>query len=197
MYSHSRGCYFGLAKACLGPRNPAGWRKSEEHAEKRDRQPLPLPPAPAQRTKTDCGQSICGKSASWFYCILKTKLSACLSFGGHREPHQFPGGGFSGEEKVISRPVPRFRALLATHWAFLLGLVCMSSQGGIASASWAQWTGGSCPGRPISGLATWPRGLVAVWRVWLQTRACLCVSPLWCQPPEGKCGTEKALGPGC
>lgn len=52
MYNHSRGCYFGLAKAHLGLRNPAGWRKGKEHAETRDRQPLSLPPALAQRTKT-------------------------------------------------------------------------------------------------------------------------------------------------
>lgn len=150
-------------------------------------QPLTCP-APAQCTKADCGQSICGKSASWFYCILKAKLVLVFPLGVWREPHQFPDGGFSGEEKVIS-PVPRFRVLLATHWAFLLGLVCMSIKEELHQHHEHSERVALVQEAHL-GLATWPRGLVAVWRVWLQTRACLCVSPLWCQPPEGKCGTE-------
>lgn len=51
-----------------------------------------------------------GELASWFFCVLKIKVSACLFFGGVKENHtSFLEGGSSGEERVIS-PVPRFRA---------------------------------------------------------------------------------------
>lgn len=115
-------------------------------------------PAPAQCTKADCGQSICGNrhlgsTVSW------KQNCVCLSFGGHREPHQFPGGGFS--EKRRSSVLCQDSEFCWQHISLLLGLVCMSSQGGIASASWAQWTGGSVQGGPFLGpgyMASGPGG---------------------------------------
>lgn len=108
---NSRVCYFGLAKAHLALRYPAGRQtEGQGRSQTRKRLPLPLLPALSQHTKTDWRHSMCGKLASWFFCVVKIKISACLFFGGQREPHQFPRGGFSGEERVIS-PVPRFHAL--------------------------------------------------------------------------------------
>lgn len=37
--------------------------------------------------------------------------------GGQRQPHQFPHGGFSGEERVIG-PMPRFRVVWPHTWPF-------------------------------------------------------------------------------
>lgn len=68
------------------------------------------PSTPSRHTQTDRRHSFCGKLASWFYHVLEIKISACLFFGGQREPPRFPQRGFSGEERVIG-PVPRFRAL--------------------------------------------------------------------------------------
>lgn len=103
---NSRVCYFGLAKARLALRYRAGWQmEGQGRYQKPNRLPFPLLPALSQHTKTDWRHSMCGKLASWFFCVLKIKISACLFFGGQREPHQFPRGGFSGEERVLS-PVP-------------------------------------------------------------------------------------------
>lgn len=75
-----------------------------------------------------------GELASWFFCVLKIKVSACLFFGGVKENHtSFLEGGSSGEERVIS-PVPRFRAPVGLTLG-LLDLVCRSQGGGIALAS--------------------------------------------------------------
>lgn len=69
----------GLAESRLGLGYPAGWQTpGRGHAAP------PSAPALSQHTRTDCGHRICTKSASWFSCVLKTKISACLFPGGQR-----------------------------------------------------------------------------------------------------------------
>lgn len=107
---NSRVCYFGLAKACLALRYPAGRQaEGQGRSQTQNRLPLPLLPAfPAHRDRLEA-QHV-WQVGFLVLCVLKIKISACLFFGGQREPHQFPRGGFSGGERVIS-PVPRFHAL--------------------------------------------------------------------------------------
>lgn len=175
---------------------PCRWRKSEEHAEKRDRQP-PLPPAPAQCTKADCGQSICGNRIL-VLLYPETKRSACLSFGGHREPHQFPGGGFSGEEKA-----GQSCAKIPSSVGNTLGL---SPGSGLhvqprrnCISIMSMKNGWLLSREAYFGPGYMASGLVAVWRVWLQTRACLCLSSVmpasWRQVGQSSCTWPRVLKP--
>ena len=134
VYNHSRVCYFGLAKPVWSSGILQGDRQVKGTSRNETGCPSLRPQPTSQCTQTDRRHSICGKLASWFYYALEIKISACLFFGGRREPHQFPQRGFSGKERVHQSCAKASR-FLATHRATPLDLVCLSGEGGMASAS--------------------------------------------------------------
>lgn len=128
VYSHSRLCYFGLAKPAWSSGIPQGdGQKVKGTIRKETGCPSLCPQPSSQCTKTDRRHSICGELASWFYSVLEMKISACVFFGGFEENHtNFLKGAFLGKRGSLG-PTPRLRTvpphtgLLPWIWSACLG----------------------------------------------------------------------------
>lgn len=140
MYNHSRVCYFGLAKPVWPSGVLQGDRQKVNGTMRNGTRCPSLCPQPSLPVHPDRLEA----QHLWQVGILVLSCSEnknkCSSFlwgvgRGQTEPPRFPQRGFSGEERRSSVPCQGFELRRATHWAFLLDLVCTSRAGEIASAS--------------------------------------------------------------
>lgn len=167
MSNHSRFCYFGLAKSVWSSGILQGDSQEVKGTVRNGtgRPSLPLPSALSPSAPRQTGGT--AFVASWHLgsiMFLKIKISAPLFFGGWGSKRTTP---VSSKGLFWRREGHRSRAKVpSSGWPhtgpFFWIWSARPGKEKLHQHRKHSEKGGSCPGRSIEGLATWPRGRAAV-----------------------------------